>query len=353
MALDTSLTPADIRAARIDNPDTRPRDLADRLHLSEAQLLAAHVGHGVTRLKAHPDGIAGAAATLGELMALTRNESCVSEVVGHYDNYQPGKHAAMILNEPMDLRIFPSRWVSAFAVEKPVEGGIRRSLQVFDAAGDSVHKLFLRSESAGAVWDRAIETLRHDDPSDTLAVQPREGAETPKADPAKADALRQGWAAMTDTHQFHAMAGRLKMNRLGAYRIVGAPFTRALATGAVSRMFHALRDAAIPIMIFVGNRGCIQIRSGIIDTLKPSGPWLNVLDPGFNLHLRLDHVAEVWAVDKPTRRGAAISVEAFDAEGGLIFQIFPVPAGRDLPDSRAAWKDIVEALPDLSPQEVA
>jgi putative heme degradation protein len=37
-----------------------------------------------------------------------------------------------------------------------------------------------------------------------------------------------------------------------------------------------------------------------------------------DLRLRADHVAEVRAVGKPTKRGAALSVECFDAEGALI-----------------------------------
>ena len=52
------------------------------------------------------------------------------------------------------------------------------------------------------------------------------------------------------------------------------------------------------------------------------GPSLNVLDPGFNLHLRADQLAEVWLVKKPTRHGMAVSIEAFDAEGMIIVQIF-------------------------------
>lgn len=353
MALDTPLSPNDIRAARADSPDLRERDLADRLGISEAQLVAAHVGAGVTRLTPHPDGINTAACTLGEVMALTRNESCVSEVVGTYDNYKPGKHAAMVLNDPIDLRIFPGRWASAFAVEKPTANGIRRSLQVFDKAGDAVHKIFLRDGSDVDAWARAVETLRHEDQSDAQEVQPREPVEPAKSNPAKLDALREGWAAMTDTHQFYAMANRLKMNRLGAYRIVGAPYARALSTDAVDQMLHAVRDGGFPIMIFVGSQGCIQIRSGTVETLKPMGPWQNILDPGFNLHLRLDHIAEVWEVTKPTKRGPAVSVEAFDAEGGLIFQIFPVPAGRDMPDSRDDWQKVVDALPDLAGEGAA
>ena len=65
---------AGLRAARADKPKARDRDLAQELGVSEAELLAAHVGHGATRIAAHPDRIMPELAAFGPLMALTRNE---------------------------------------------------------------------------------------------------------------------------------------------------------------------------------------------------------------------------------------------------------------------------------------
>ncbi|MEM7711232.1 MAG: ChuX/HutX family heme-like substrate-binding protein, partial [Pseudomonadota bacterium] len=110
--------------------------------------------------------------------------------------------------------------------------------------------------------------------------------------------------------------------RLGAYRVAGDRFARALAPTGFGDLIRGLSRKGIPAMVFVGNRGCIQIHSGPVDCIEPMGPWLNVMDPGFNLHLRDDKVAEVWAVEKPTRRGPVISVEGFDADGLLIAQVF-------------------------------
>jgi putative hemin transport protein len=330
-------TPDEIRAARAENPKLRDRDLADRLGISEAALVAADTGLGVTRIAAHPDALVPRLAALGEVMALTRNDSAVHEKVGVYANYTPGQHAAMVVTEEIDLRIFPRHWVHAFAVERPVEGGVRRSLQVFDAAGDAVHKVHLREGSHLAAWEALVADLAEPAQSATLAAEPREPAEVPKADPAKADLLRQEWRKMTDTHQFLRLVSKLKMNRLGAYRIAGAPFARPLAPESVNAALEAVAAAGIPFMLFVGNRGCIQIHSGPIHTLQPMGPWQNVMDPGFNLHLRRDRIAEVWAVEKPTARGPALSVEAFDAEGGLILQAFGYRKEREGIDHTAPW----------------
>ena len=334
-----------IRAARIENPKLRERDLASQLGISEAALQAAHTGLGVTRIAAGPDALVPRLAALGEVMALTRNGSAVHEKVGRYDNYQGGAHAAMVLTDDIDLRIFPQHWVHGFAVLRETDTGPRHSLQIFDAAGDAVHKVFLREGSDVAAWHALVADLATGDASQTLTTAPRPAPEGAKADPAKLDILRAEWSRMTDTHQFMRLTSKLKYNRLGAYRLVGAPFAQPLHISAVDTVLTQVAAAGIAIMVFVGNRGCIQIHSGPITTLRPMGPWQNVMDPRFNLHLRTDHIAEVWLVNKPTKRGDAISVEAFDADGQHILQIFGQRGEKTDMAELGIWDRIATGLP--------
>lgn len=343
--IQTVADPSALRAALADST-VRPHDLAANLGVPEGALVAARVGHGALRIDATPDRLIPLVESLGEVMALTRNPSCVIEKVGVYRAYHPGNHAAMTLDKDIDLRIFPSRWVHAFAVEVPGEAGPRRSVQVFDAAGDAVHKIHLRAGSDLAAWETLKGALAVEDQSDSATFTPRAAVEPAKSAPDKVDILRREWTRMTDTHQFNALVRKMKMNRLGAYRVAGAPFTRPLSPDALALLLEQLAGDGMGSMIFVGNMGCIEIHSGPVHTLKPMGPWLNVLDERFNLHLRADHVAEVWAVDKPTQRGPAISVEAFDAAGSLILQVFGLRADRGGdPD---AWAARVAALPGLA-----
>lgn len=336
-------TAAELRAARSEHRNTRDRDLAASLGVSEAELVAAHVGHGAVRIEPHPDRLFPPLAALGPVMGLTRNESCVIEKTGVYDNYQGGGHAALVVSGEIDLRLFPAHWVHAFALERETERGPQRSIQVFDAAGDAVHKIFLRPESDVAAWAPLVAGLRLADQGAPVSAAPRQPAEKPAGNPARAGELREAWARMTDTHQFLALVSRLKMNRLGAYRVAGEPLARPLEPMAVTRCLEAAAAGGAPIMVFVGNRGCIEIHTGPVRKVAAMGPWINVLDPGFDLHLRQDHVAEVWAVEKPTRRGPALSVECFDAEGALIAQIFGVIKAGEA--AMAAWEAIVAAEP--------
>lgn len=340
-----AMTPSNILAVVSEYPKLRPRDLAAKIKISEAELAAAYVGENTVRVRAHPDDIIPAAERFGEAMALTRNDACVHEKVGTYGEYHPGQHAAMTLTENIDLRMFPSHWVHAYAVQTETQKGVQRSLQVFDAAGDAVHKVYLREASHTKLWDEVVAGLAAKDQSQGQSVAARVPVEMAKIRKDKLDILRAEWVKLTDTHQFLRLCAKLKMNRLGAYRIAGAPFVRPLQTRAVDLMLQQLSAAGFDVMLFVGNRGCIQIHTGPIQKLMPMGPWQNVMDPGFNLHLRLDKVAEVWAVDKPTSRGAAVSVEAFDAQGGLILQIFGV--GKDSKDTRPDWERLVAGLPTL------
>lgn len=323
----------------------RPHDLAGQLGVPEAALVAARVGHGAIRIDPAPERLVPMIADLGEVMALTRNRSCVIEKVGTYRNFQAGEHAAMVLDDEIDLRMFPRHWVHAFAVEVAAEGGPRRSVQVFDAAGDAIHKVHLRPASDLGAWAALTRDLALGDQSDDAEFGPRAPVEGPLMPAARAETLRREWQGMTDTHQFNTLVRRLKMNRLGAYRLAGEPLARRLAPDAIDLLLQQIAGVGMGVMIFVGNMGCIEIHSGPCASLRPMGPWLNVMDPRFNLHLRGDHIAEVWAVDKPTRRGPAISVEGFDAEGALILQIFGLRAEKG--GDPEAWATRVAGLPGL------
>ena len=99
-------------------------------------------------------------------------------------------------------------------------------------------------------------------------------------------------------------------------------------------------------MCFVGNRGCIQIHSGPIHNVKPMGPWINILDETFHMHLRTDHIAEFWAVRKPTKDGHVTSLEAYGAEGEMIIQFFG--KRHEGSGERSDWRQLIEgsAAPD-------
>ena len=249
-------------------------------------------------------------------MALTRNESAVHEKIGVYDKVVTGEHNAMVLGEHIDLRIFPKVWAHGFAVEKRDGDDISRSLQFFDAAGEAVHKVHLRAGVQSRRLSEAGRALASADQSpDGRRLQARRRRRPSRAArPRSVDDLRERWSRMTDVHQFFGMLRALKLDAAAGRAAWSATTMPGCSTPTRSPRCSTMPSPdELPIMCFVGNRGCIQIHSGPIKTVKPMGPWINVLDETFHLHLRLDHVRELWAVRKPTKDGHVTSLEAYDA----------------------------------------
>ncbi|MFC3075399.1 hemin-degrading factor [Shinella pollutisoli] len=334
-------TPAEIRAFRAENPKMRERDIAAQLGISEAALVAAEVGLTAVRIDGGANRFLERAEALGEVMVLTRNESAVHEKIGVFEKIETGKHASIVLGENVDLRIFPTRWAHGFAVTKTDGETVRRSLQFFDKAGNAVHKVHLRPASDLEAYEAIVADFRLDDQSqDFVEVVTEKVNDTGPVDVA---ALRAEWSAMTDTHQFFGMLRKLKIARQDAVRSVGEDFAWQVRADAVGDMMRSAAENDTPIMCFVGNDGCIQIHTGPVKNIQPMGPWLNVMDPTFHLHLRMDHIVECWVVRKPTADGHVTSLEAYDAKGEMIIQFFG-PRKEGIAE-RPEWREILDGLP--------
>ena len=335
-------------AFRAESPKTRIRTAARELGASEAELVATGVDGDAVRLAAPEGGwraLVPELEALGEVMALTRNDACVHEKHGVYDNVSLDlPHGmALVLDDPIDLRLFCARWRSAFAVATPHGTGTRRSLQFFDASGDAVHKVFLTDASDGAAYDAFVARHRDAAPA-ALAVEPRP-APRPEAPDAQVDAegFLAAWAELQDTHDFFPLLARFGVTRTQALRLAEGRFTERAEALAVRRAVEAAAADGTPIMVFVGNPGALQIHSGPVTRLVDRGPWFNVLDPGFNLHLDEAQITDAWVVVKPSVDGDVTAVEAYDAGGRQIVQLFGArkPGIPELP----AWRDIVAGLP--------
>ncbi|RNJ43094.1 hemin-degrading factor [Mesorhizobium erdmanii] len=339
--------PHEIRRARTENPKTRERDLAAQLGISEAELVAAYCGDGVVRIEPRVNDLLTGLEAVGEVMALTRNESAVHEKIGVYDKVVTGNHNAMVLGENIDLRIFPKVWAHGFAVEKRDGDEIRRSLQFFDATGEAVHKVHLRPASSLYAYQKLVASLEssNQEPTVDISGSISDDRSEAGATAVSPDDLRDRWSRLTDVHQFFGMLKTLKLSRRQAVRMVGMDYAWLLDNDAVGAMFHHAAEGEMPIMCFVGNRGCIQIHSGPVRSIKPMGPWINVLDETFHLHLRTDHIQEVWAVRKPTKDGHVTSLEVYAADGEMIIQFFG--KRHEGESERDDWRFLAENLPRI------
>ncbi len=348
-------------AAAREARKARHRDIAKDLHISEGELLAAHVGDfsdlesplRARRLRSSWQDLIAALEPLGPVMALTRNEACVHEKVGVYREVSaqgPQRQVGLVLGGDIDLRIFYSHWRHGFALtERLADGALQRSLQFFDAAGHAIHKVFLRPDSDQPAYESLVSRFLAENQSPGLAAEAawEEPTEQPdeRIDVAR---FREEWASLRDTHDFFGLLRRHQLSRTQALRLADPRFAQPVPLSSAQELLSRAAQQGVSIMVFVGNAGMIQIHSGPIHQVAMMGPWINVLDPGFNLHLREDLIASAWLVRKPTVDGLVCSLELFDAQGRTLAMCF----GERKPGQaeRCEWRQLLESLVEGAPE---
>lgn len=305
-------------------PKLRRRELAEQLEVSEAALIDCQCGLNSIRLKDDFAGIINNLESLGYIMSLTRNDSAVHERKGCYQNVSVKGPMGLVISDDrkIDLRIIVSRWATGYAVQETVKDGYRYSLQFFDQAGVAIQKIYLQAESNLEAYANLIEQFKGDFgelASYTEVTDVPEYVESESVDKA---ALTAEWQKMTNVHQFFGILRKYKISREQAFKVVGAPLAQPFEPSLLEQLLHDIAETDLSIMCFVGNRGNIQIHTGAINTVKRVGPWLNILDPEFNLHLLTDKVASGWVISKPTEDGNVTSLELYDEAGETIAQFF-------------------------------
>lgn len=331
---------SELRRLKTAHPTLRMRDIAQTLGISEAALVASACGTGgaTVRLDRQFPAQFASLGTLGRVMALTRNICAVIEKIGIYGPLEHSEHASQVIGSDIDLRIFFRRFHHAFAVTSEGPRGPHKSLQFFDAHGDAVHKVHLLPESDLTAFAQLVDRFTAadqspglDDDSSELDRDRRDETErlaaspAMPADPAQAAdamALRAAFSRMQDTHEFFGLLRHFRLRRIHALQLLGPEAARPVDRLSLRGLLHAAADCALPLMLFVGNPAVIQIHSGPIYTPRQLGPWLNVLDPGFNLHVHEPGLATAWVVRKPTREGIVSSLELYDAAGESVLYAF-------------------------------
>ena len=325
---------------KAENPHLRIRNAAEQLGVSEAELLATNVGNGVTILTSDFSDLLQEVVKLNKVMALTRNDECVHERKGVYLNPDfSSPHAQLFVGEDIDLRIFISSWKFGFSV---VEGD-RKSLQFFGKDGLALHKIYLTKDSSEAEFDVLTEKYKAENQSAEIVTETVPAKAKEKAD-SEIDVagFQQAWKDLKDTHDFFMMLRKFGVTRTQALRLAPEGYATKIENSKVVNVLEDASEKQLPIMIFVGNRGIIQIHTGEVNKTLWHQQWFNVMDPDFNLHLDTTKIAETWITKKPTEDGEVTSVEVFNKEGDFIVQFF----GKRKPGipELQSWKDLVAGL---------
>ena len=278
-----------------ENPGKYARDIAGLMNISEAELTFSRVGHDARRLRGEIRDILGALEAVGETKCICRNEYAVHEQVGSFTNQHLNGHAGLVLNpRALDLRLFLNQWASAFHLSETTARGERQSIQFFDRQGDAVLKVYTTDNTdLAARGDVLTRFIFADNPPLELSA-----GDVP-AHAENADAALRGQRVARHDRRASVLQPAQAPQSQPSAGVSRWATTCKVENSALAQLLEAARRDGNEIMVFVGNRGCVQIFTGAVEKVVPMKGWLNVFNPAFTLHLLEETIAESWVTRKP------------------------------------------------------
>ncbi len=317
-------------------------EAAASLGVREAQLVASGCGYTTTRLVGDWSLLIEMLPSLGQVMALTRNDHAIHEQIGEYRNIHIVGNRGLVLGKGIDLRLFLSHWHYGFAVNADFRSGVSESLQFFDSDGTTIHKIYLTEHSNRRAYYQLVDTYRSPDQSPRQATLVNRPDETIDIED---EELHADWQALHDTHDFHDRLKPFGVTRSQGLRLSGADWARPVETTVTPILLDSVTELLLDIMVWVSSPGVVQIYTGPVNCLQTIGTWFNILNQDCNLHLRQEAIASAWVVTNPTVNGPVTSLELYDS-GGKTIALFYGKRKPSQPEN-PIWRALVTALPTV------
>lgn len=284
---------------------------------------------------------------LGDVSVLSGNHVVMHLATGQYDPFRGGEGHALVLNQGIDLRLFPGHWEYGLAVLPAADTA--PGFVFFNGAGEPVHRILLTESSDLATFETLVATYASERPE--FSPWSEAPAETKEATAETKAAFLEDWRGLTDTHAFSRLLRKYQLSRTDALRLAEGEFTQALDAHAYRRVFSELVDQEISIIFFALNNGCVQISTGALTELNTTRKTIQLVERDSRTLIGLDGIAEVWRVSKPTKRGLAHSLELYDRDGEPVAYIFGTRKEDEA--NATAFETLVFSLPPQNAQVAA
>ncbi len=336
----------DLKHLLSEKPKLRVREQARELGISEAERLCLELGKKVTLLQWEFKEILKSLANLGEVMALTRNETCVHELYGIFKPLKVVEEKASVCNDKLDLTFALDRWGYALAVKAEKKSGPIYSFQFFDRYGNAAHKVYLMDKSKIDAYKTIKEKFTTSQQVPMLLEKGKGTFPEDKCYPLGAiKSFQADWLKARDFKEFNAVVKKYKVARLQALH--HAPEGLALPIGIdnLEGILHRLIEQQIAVKITSSNSSARQSMSGHIHHLKRADNWLNILDNGFNLHIDTERLASAWLIELPQGNDNRAQIEIYDIDDNCVLSIGE--AGKQERAHKELWKSLLNFINEL------
>ena len=217
-----------------------------------------------------------------------------------------------------------------------------RSLQFFDRHGSMMHKIVLCNGSDRDAFKQLVREHAADEqltPTQLLAMPEASAPGMPQID---VDALRAEWARPHNHNDFLQRQEIFDQQRLRKLRLAGKAFAYQVANDSARIILQRMTEFGTAILAQVGNAGVVQAYYGKIKKIGSKNSRLKIMNGGFRMLLREDHIDSIWVAKKPTTDGIITSLELFNRQGMHIAS-FLSKKDNGQPEPRE-WRDSIMHL---------
>tara|TARA_Y100001960_G_scaffold103681_1_gene111720 strand:- start:2394 stop:3398 length:1005 start_codon:yes stop_codon:yes gene_type:complete len=290
-----------------DNQKIRIRDAAKNLNVSEAELLSTETNKNVSLLSIpNKENFLLKILSLDKIMTLIRNDIVVHEKVMLTSNIKLNKNSFLNTsddNYPL-LNFNEDNFYFVFSEIKEHAKRELRSFQFFDICGNSSLKIYLKGKDT-AGFDKLTEEYKID-----YNYEVQEQIVNKKQPTlSKTDNVLEGLTNVklffTDNNLSYTDYYKLDIN-------------------IIREVFNQASDNSIPLQIHGIGHQCIQYHRDYIKNIIDFGPWINVIDKGFNIHA-LEKQLIIGIIIKYTENNSNhYSIEFFDKNSNHVLGIAPL-----------------------------
>lgn len=284
----------------------------------------------------------------GPMISRTNNQAVHQKSRGIYMNAAFHGPTGIVRGPGVDLRLWPAHWDKIEVI--PPQGPVNHWLiQIHDSHDCLIHEIQTTEQSRipefeHMLKEHALTTQSH---SPKASPAPPIPLKAPGAEEAKA--LLYRWSNLRNTHEFAPMLRELGLHRLSAIQAVIGDFARKVEKRSARLLFQEVKKIGLPIMVFSGNSGCLQIFTGKVQEWSLEDQTLTLGSGDHEILIQETQISFSYVVRKPTTEGLVSSLELFDAQGDLIAQIFSArnPKSRESEE----WRNLLLQLPDEAYEE--
>ncbi|MBD26097.1 MAG: hypothetical protein CMG46_14030 [Candidatus Marinimicrobia bacterium] len=282
-----------------DNKKLRIRDAASKLNVSEAELLSLKINNDVSYLLI-PDFqqfFNKIIDNIDKVMFLIRSDFVVHEkIVSLSDlSYNDGSIISN-LDSSCPIISFDPKSISYSFFECNCHNEKRelRSFQFFDKYGDAILKIYLKGDKSAA-FERIADfyKINYNYELQKYIINK------------KINIVEQSSFLHIDS-----LVNKKFINN-----------TKIINNDKLRFFLNAFSENEIPIQIHAYGINCIQYHRGIIKNIIDYGPWLNVIDKEFNIHILENKIFKTTILDYKDELNNFYIVNITDINNNLVLGI--------------------------------